>query len=154
MASQAQENAEKARGRIMARLKELDAEADTLRGQLESVNAFLATLKEYEGLNPEDELPRAPIQQRSAPRKRPNNPPREEVAAAVLEILADSDKPIPRSELFEEVQKKGFDIQGKDPEVVFSTMLWRERDRIVRIGKYGYWPADKPYAPAGYVPNE
>ncbi|MBU1175542.1 MAG: hypothetical protein KKH72_09085 [Alphaproteobacteria bacterium] len=153
MANQARENAEKARDRIVARLHELEAESETLRTQLESVNAFLETLKGYESLNPDEELPSVPIQPKHSPRKRPNNPPREQVADAALEALAKSRTPMSRRDLFEAVRKAGFDIKGKDPEVVFSTMLWRERHRIVRLDKLGYWPADKPYEPAGYVPG-
>ncbi len=37
--------------------------------------------------------------------------------------------------------------------MVLSTMLWRMKDRIVRLPQFGYWIADKEYVPAGYDPS-
>jgi hypothetical protein len=50
--------------------------------------------------------------------------------------------------------ERGLIIEGADPEMVLSTMLWRSKDRIVRLPKFGYWVAERPYVSAGYVPGQ
>ncbi|CAN5285842.1 hypothetical protein BH09PSE1_BH09PSE1_11650 [soil metagenome] len=53
-----------------------------------------------------------------------------------------------RKRLFEELAHHDIVIQGANPEMVFSTMLWRMQDRFERIPKRGYWLTGVP------VPNE
>jgi hypothetical protein len=45
-------------------------------------------------------------------------------------------------------------IQGQDPEAIFSTMMWRQRERVVNQKGFGYWPANRPYAPAHSAPGD
>jgi hypothetical protein len=85
--------------------------------------------------------------------KRASNPSRSQVASSVLKIIAEEGRPMTRAELFSRLEAEGVEIEGKDPMMVFSTMLWRERERVARIRGVGYWPADKPYPPAGYYPQ-
>lgn len=87
----------------------------------------------------------------SAPRVR--NSSKEEVAAAAREIIRDNGKPMSREELFGRLTEKGLVIQGKNPEMVLSTMLWRMRDTIVRLPKDGYWLREEPYPSAVYYPE-
>lgn len=79
--------------------------------------------------------------------KRPVNPTRSAVVDAALEIIHERGKPQSRRALFDALVTRGFDIQGKDPEMVLSTMLWRSKDRIERLAPFGYWPAGEPYEP-------
>jgi hypothetical protein len=58
-----------------------------------------------------------------------------------------------RDDLFEAVRAQGLLIRGKDPMMVFSTMLWRMPNRFVRLGaKIGYWLTQEPCALFNYVP--
>lgn len=93
-----------------------------------------------------------PEKKPKAPDLRSDNPPRQQVADAALSLIRAAGKPLGRQELYDELTAKGLVIHGKDPVMVFSTMLWRERSRIARLRGFGYWPADKPYPPAQYFP--
>lgn len=84
--------------------------------------------------------------------KRPRNPDREDVARAASEIIQERGVPLSRRELFEALKSQGVEIQGKDPEMVLSTMLWRSKDKIVRLPGVGYWLKAMPYKEAGYDP--
>ena len=81
------------------------------------------------------------------------NPSRVEVTDAALALVRNANKPMGRQELYDLLTEQGLAIHGKNPLMVFSTMLWRERERIARLRGHGYWPADKPYPPANYFPN-
>jgi hypothetical protein len=69
------------------------------------------------------------------------NPKKEEVAAMVAAYLTAADAPISRAELFERLRQDGIVIQGKDPEMVLSTMLWRAGPPlgIYNVKGVGYW---------------
>ncbi|WP_192183013.1 hypothetical protein [Mesorhizobium amorphae] len=83
---------------------------------------------------------------------RPKNPDRREVADRALAIIRSFGRPLARRELLEKLSASGVRIEGKDPEVVLGTMLYRD-DRIVRLRGYGYWPKDEAYDPAFYLPE-
>ena len=83
--------------------------------------------------------------------RRPKNPDREVVVEASLQIIRERIEPLSRKELFDALAARGLDIQGKDPEMVLSTMLWRSQDKIVRLPNHGYWPKETDYPPANYV---
>lgn len=82
------------------------------------------------------------------------NPKKEFVAERARDVIREAGKPLPRSELFKELQRRGITIYGKDPEMVLSTMLWRMKDRVKRIDPYGYWLTEVPFPPAGYDPRQ
>lgn len=48
---------------------------------------------------------------------------------------------------------RGLVINGKDPQMVLSTMLWRKRDQVARVNGGGYWLAEVPNEAAGYDPK-
>lgn len=83
--------------------------------------------------------------------RRPKNPDRDDVVNQSLQIIREHGTPLPRKELFDALAMRGTVIQGKDPEMVLSTMLWRSQDKIVRLPNHGYWPKDTDYGPANYV---
>jgi hypothetical protein len=78
-----------------------------------------------------------------ARRRRPRNPSKEEVAAKVREILNFVGHPLTRPELLRRLNDDGVVIEGANPDVVLSTMLWRMRDRIVHHKGHGYWLAER-----------
>lgn len=162
MADAGRRNAEILRSRIVARMEQVSAEAADLQAQLENVDAFLDMLSQYEalqmsgdeGVEQEKQLP--PVENRivaaAKGRKRPKNPDRETVVQLAYELIDLQGRPMGRAELFEQLANQGVVILGKDPEMVLSTMLWRSKDKIVRLDKFGYWMADKEYEPAKYNP--
>jgi hypothetical protein len=83
--------------------------------------------------------------------RRPKNPDREDVVNQSLQIIRERGTPQPRKELFDALAMRDIKIQGKDPEMVLSTMLWRSQDKIVRLPNHGYWPKDTDYDPAIYI---
>ena len=152
MSDKARANAELAKERLVLRLEAVEAEAADLREQLARVNEVLATFLRYETLDPAKPIPAVgPGTGQSANGRK--NSKRQAVVDAAIAAIEKAGRPLKRRELFEEVKRAGLVVNGKDPLVVFSTMLWREQDRIVRLDGYGYWPIDKPFAPSGYSPS-
>lgn len=94
------------------------------------------------------------VSHHSVKRKRPKNPDRTEVVEKAVEIIRARQRPMSRKALFEALTDVGMEIRGKDPEMVLSTMLWRSKDRIVRLPTYGYWVADESYPEADYVSSD
>lgn len=86
-------------------------------------------------------------------RVRPKNPDREEVVEKALEIIRENERPMSRHDLFKALGARGVVIAGKDPEMVLSTMLWRSKDKIVRLVPFGYWPAGEVYPPHADLVN-
>jgi hypothetical protein len=82
------------------------------------------------------------------------NPRKEDVVETAMVILALEGAPMSRTALFNALKHHGVILQGADPEMVLSTMLWRMRDKIVRLKGGGYWLAECPWEPAGYLPHQ
>lgn len=100
--------------------------------------------------------PRQPEESALRKRKATNNSKKEEVAKQARELILDRGEPIMRSELYRLLtEERGLTIEGTEPEMVLSTMLWRMAvpAKIVRLKSGGYWLAEKPYEPAGYWPE-
>ncbi|MBI5262488.1 MAG: hypothetical protein HY852_11810 [Bradyrhizobium sp.] len=155
MGESALENAEKRRDRIAADINALQAKIEQKRKELERVNAFISDYQMFASGEPELELgqtlslPSVPV---PIPKKHVN-PDKEIVGDAVERILRANKRPMSRDTLFREVMREGLDIQGKDPLMVFSTMLWRMPKRFVRLGgKVGYWLTQEPCPEVNYVP--
>jgi hypothetical protein len=130
--------------RLQARLKGLEDEKNKLTW-------FIATWHEMAGIQApamEEPAENVPV---SASRKRPKNPDREHVADVAREIIRERGHPVSRKDLFDALAARGLSIEGKDPEMVLSTMLWRTKDKIVRLPNFGYWLTDEDYTPAEYV---
>jgi hypothetical protein len=85
---------------------------------------------------------------------RVENPNRAIVADMALGLIREIGRPLPRSELFQALSSRGLRLEGKDPLMIFSTMLWRERARIIRLNGFGYWPTGEAFPPAGYTPGD
>ena len=85
---------------------------------------------------------------KSVKRKRPSNPDKSVVVDKALEIIRQHGEPMGRRALFDALVENGIVLEGSDPQMVLSTMLWRSKDRIVRLVPFGYWPAGTEYPPA------
>ena len=90
---------------------------------------------------------------RHAKRKRPNNPDKSVVVDKALEIIRERDEPMGRKALFVALAENGIVLEGTDPQMVLSTMLWRSKDRIQRLPAFGYWPAGETYEPHEQIKN-
>jgi hypothetical protein len=81
------------------------------------------------------------------------NPKKEDIAHLVREMISERQKPMSRNAIFAALEGSNIHLKGKDPKMILSTMLWRMPKQFVRLQGHGYWLADKPYEPAGYVPQ-
>lgn len=134
--------------KIVREKAKLDARLEELRADVERVSNFIATWHEMVGQTPPAQLElNVNAVSEAGPRKRPKNPDRRDVAKAAVELIHRSGKPLSRRELFDQLAGAGYVIDGKDPEMVLSTMLWREKSIIQRLPGGGYWPAGEE-APA------
>ncbi|MDH7972529.1 hypothetical protein QH494_10075 [Sphingomonas sp. AR_OL41] len=122
-----------------ASISDLTAQVRADSIELRRLARFIASWRSLAG----DEAP---------PTERPKNPDRRDVADRALQIVRQARRPLARRELFERLAVAGVIINGKDPEMVLGTMLYRD-DRIVRLRGHGYWPREEVYEPAFYIPE-
>lgn len=161
MIDKALENAEVQRKQLLERRNVLNAELIAVEDGLRRVETFIKEWhlfsEDTEGifnqlLVTEDRRNENKTAGSHSATKRPRNPDRTRVAGVVREIIKERGEPVGRSELFAELKSRGIVIEGKDPEMVLSTMLWRERHRVVRLDKGGYWLKEVNYPPSDYYP--
>ncbi|TAV50394.1 hypothetical protein ELI30_19785 [Rhizobium leguminosarum] len=110
--------------------------------EMEAAAKTLAELDEGVPLNPVENSEDTPkIRKRSRPAAlaftSKKNPDKRDVAAQVAAMLMDSDKPLSRREIYENLKAAGIEIRGKDPEMVLSTMLWRAGEEFSIENKKG-----------------
>jgi hypothetical protein len=149
------ENAEKRRDRIAAEINALQARIEQKRKELDRVKAFISDYELFSSGEPELEFGATELRPPppAPPPKKHVNPDKEVVGDVVERVLRVNMGPMSRDALFREVARAGLDIQGKDPLMVFSTMLWRMPKRFVRLGgKTGYWLTQEPCPAVNYVP--
>ena len=159
MSDKALANATKLRDELLSRKKELQQELAAVDSRLDRIEAFIAEWHTYatgdaaEIIDPVDTTlkNKKPASRRVAKRAT-GNTPKEQVAEAAIEIIHERGEPVSRSELHQALVARGMKIEGVDPEMVLSTMLWRQKHRIVRLKSGGYWPADEVNEAADYDP--
>lgn len=89
-------------------------------------------------------------------RKATGNSKKEDVAAEARRIIDERGEPVPRTDLYRELVARDYTIEGSDPEMVLSTMLWRagKAAGVIRLKKGGgYWKAEEDWPDSGYLPN-
>lgn len=157
MTDRALENAEIKRNQLLERKRALREQIGSVDRQLSAVEVFIANWHEFANTDPESPVDNATVMNeniagttQAVSRKAKGNSRKEDVAAAAREAILERGAPIMRDELFELLTERGLIIQGKDPKMVLSTMLWRMRAKIVRLKSGGYWPADVISAENGY----
>lgn len=148
---------------IVARMAErtetihnLEIEQNEDRERLKTVGEFLKVWRAAHGIKEATEAPLARIVPRIRLRipQRPKNPDRNLVVDKAREIIRQFGAPVSRANLFDMLNNEGIKIYGKDPHMVLSTMLWRDKERIVRLGVNGYWLKELPYEPLSYDPAD
>jgi len=133
----------------------MDAEAliSRFEGEIAELDNWIAMWHRITGTPQMSTAERIEIEASTVKPKRPKNPDRTVVVDKALEIIRSAGKPLSRRMLFDELASEGIEIHGKDPEMVLSTMLWREPEKIVRLPRHGYWPKELPFEDAGYEPE-
>lgn len=152
MAEPALLNAERRREELAAEINKLQTLIEQKRRELERVKGFIDDYRAFSVGIPELPLIVTPASKR--PGRKPVNPDRSIVGDQVEAILREAGGPLSREQLFAHLDARGMTIIGKDPQMVLSTMLWRMPERFVRLPGHGYWVADEPWPPAGYVPKK
>lgn len=93
-------------------------------------------------------------EQKEIKAKTKSNSDKREVAAGAYKLVKMRGKPIKRDELYDLLIAQGYVIEGKNPQMILSTMLWRVKDSgLIRLNGGGYWIKDQRYAPADYYPQ-
>ncbi len=144
-------NAEARRSEAKAELEQLQAQVRVLTAELDRIDRFIQDWREFAGVSEPDVAPHEV--KAAGPRRKPRNPPREEIGDAVAAILDERNEPILRDPLFDELEQRGIHLVGKDPRMILSTMIWRMSDRFIRLPPHGYWFKDRPFHPANYDPE-
>lgn len=148
-------NASAKRDALAAEINQLQQRLEACRRELSRVDTFLRDWSEFAGTHLDAQFVEAvdtvekSVQVR---RTRPRNPRKEDVVAKAVQIIESNGQPMSRAELSAALAGHGIVLQGTDPDMVLSTMLWRMQDKIVRLPNHGYWPTNKAYPPAGYDP--
>ena len=116
---------------------------------------FIADWEEFSGKKaPRVVSPHLPDDEAAQKPKKPKNPRKEHVVGVAREVVQAAGKPLTRDELFEQMPKHGVIIEGQDPPVVFQTMLWRMKSRLIHLKGHGYWLPERPWGPADYDPEK
>ena len=163
MADKALENAEAMLKQLLERRKALNAELINIEDQIGQITKFVKSWHlfaeaDIDGIDHTSVIAvgaqeNKPEPERSVKTKQPKNTDRLIVGDEALKIIRERGQPVSRSDLYKELTNRGMVILGKDNEMVLSTMLWRSRDRIVRLRTGGYWIADEDWPDANYLPS-
>lgn len=146
MSDAAIQNAQTRRGALAAQINSLQQQLEAARRELAVVDEFIARWHSFAVLDgSEPIIPAAiPVDKSKPGKRRPVNPSREAVGDVVEALLRERGAPSSRASLFAALPERGIVIEGSDPAMVFSTMLWRMKDRFERIPKLGYWIKGEP----------
>lgn len=146
-------NATARREQLVADTARLAAEIDTAKKEIARIDTFIQEWKRFAGEDAgplfEQDAPPAPPVVKAF---KPKNPPKERIGNILRQYLLDRQMPASRKQMMQHLRSVGVNLEGTDPDMVLSTMLWRMQDRFVRIPKLGYWLVDQPYTPADYNP--
>lgn len=141
-------------------INSLNQQLEDARRDLAKVEQFIALWKEFSG-EEVDTSEIAPLRNRTRTRhvrlvggEKPVNPPKERIGDVIEAFLKSRQKPASRKELQEHLKEVGIHLQGTDPDMVLSTMLWRMPERFTRIPPHGYWLKNVPLSlPQGSLPD-
>lgn len=176
MTDRALANAEARQAELTARLQELEREAENVRAEQARVEAFIRDwhafaaagagsdgsvvtgpaeprVRRVRTLSPEA---RALLKKRlvaRAAKRAVNTLGKEEVAEAARQVIREAGHPMIRPDLMRALRERGVVIEGANPDVVLSTMLYRTTGLVTNLKGFGYWLHDEPYPPAGYMPE-
>lgn len=152
MSDKAIENALRHRDDLAKKINQAQQQIEEWKRSIAETDAFIATWRRFAGEDDGPPPPPPPDDEAAAPRRRKatKNSKKEEVAEFARQLITDAGRPLSRAELFDGLTSLGLTIEGTDPQMVLSTMLWRMKDSIVRLEKGGYWLAEKPFEAEHY----
>jgi len=155
MSDKALENAKALKIKALAEIERLEDEARVWRDRIAMADQFIDQWNAFasgEAVNPVESVSSQENKQEpsSVKRKAIRNSKKEDVAAAALEIIHERGEPVSRSDLYTALIERGLTIEGTDPGMVLSTMLWRMKDKVMRFKNGGYWDPKADWEPAGY----
>lgn len=172
MSDLALKNANAKRDQLASEINQLNQRVHDLRAELKTVDEWIAGWHRFAGTSQSGEEFSSPSAEHSqnisavlvgetgdkpsSERTRTTgNPKKEVVAATARRIIEEAGQPVSRSDLFKELALRGLHIEGKDPEQVLSTMMWRTRESVpvVRLPSGGYWLSEQPHPASGYTPD-
>lgn len=125
---------------IIAEMTEAQKKLVVLRDELSRVEQFIRQWMAFAGNESDFYF------SHSQPSSR--NPDKQLVGDLAERFIKSVGRPVPRRELMEFLNKQGVFIYGKQPLMVLNTMIWRMKDRFVRVARRGYWLRDRPYLPS------
>lgn len=163
MPDNALENAKAKREQLLNRRDTLKTELAQLDRELADTDNFILQWYRFAGVEPveseniggtivADVHPLRPESRKKATK----NSKKEDVAAEVRRIVEERGSPVSRKDLMPILLERGYTIEGTEPDMVLSTMLWRagEAAGVIRLKKGGYWLKEKDWEPAGYFPRD
>jgi hypothetical protein len=163
MSDKALENAEMQRAQLLEQRAALREQLVLVEGKLASAERFIYDWHQYAG-TAESAFANTPATPRRMvaeyepgtwiPKKR-RNTKKEIVAAEARQIIEERKVVMSRTDLFNELVARGCIIEGSEPEMVLSTMLWRTKDthHVIHLRNVGYWLAELSWLPAMYSPE-
>lgn len=155
MTDQALQNAISRREELAKQVNEAQQRIEEWRKELRRVETFISDWHAFAGVAP---LPQRDAAVVTVPKPaKPANSKKEDVAAEARKIIEEWGRPIRRTDLYENLVERGYVMDGADPEMVLSTMLWRAGAAagVVRLRKGGgYWLKEQPWGPTGYDPAD
>ncbi|TXN21541.1 hypothetical protein [Methylobacterium sp. WL9] len=175
MPDTALKNAMLERDRIASEINKIQQKLHDLRAERQKVDDWISAWHRFSGTSEENAEPTGvPTEQdmniQGAGRshdesgektqrdgKARGNPRKEVVAAEAIKIIEEEGRSVSRSELYEKLIERSVVVDGKDPQQVLSTMLWRAYNNganIIRLKSGGYWLADRPHEETGYDPTQ
>jgi hypothetical protein len=149
MSDQAIQNAISKRVELESRIVKAEDVIRRSKLQIAEINRFIKQWEKFSGRSTDDVSTSKSLennvnvhnyQSGDVSARATNNPRKEEVAAEVVKILSDTEFPMSRTDLYKALLARGVTINGSNPEMVLSTMLWRTRDvfGITRLKSGGY----------------
>jgi hypothetical protein len=131
----------KKRHDLETRIAKTEQRIKSFKAQVAEINAFIGQWERFSGRNaPTLQLTNLSQNETDSEDAVHGNLPKEEVARLARFILLEANEPMSRGELYKRLVKEGARINGKNPEMVLSTMLWRAGKDvgIVRLKTGGY----------------
>jgi hypothetical protein len=167
MSDTALDNAERLRNDLAAKINKAQDEIAGWKRDLRRIELFVEAWHALAaGKAPETDLAGGdhtqvvatvvPAKPKPAKPERRHNSTKEEVAAAARSLIEAHGEPMSRTDLYRQLTiEKGLRIEGKDPEMVLSTMLWRAGPDagVVRLKGGGYWLKERAWPDADYHPD-
>lgn len=141
-------NAKLLKNKLQSMILTREKEVKSLLKQYNEIVNFIDSFPQM-NVNNVDKKEQKEIKTKTKP-----NSDKREVAVGAYKLVKMRGEPIKRDELYDLLIAQGYVIEGKNPQMILSTMLWRVKDSgLIRLNGGGYWIKDQRYEPADYYPQ-